>query len=178
MAIVDRLTHRIAVVLMAVAGLALMLMMIQMVVDVAMRNFFRRPIEGSLEIVSVYHMVAVVFLPLALVERRHEHITVDLLIHRLSPGTRRAVTVLGYVVCAIFFAVLSYQTLLDALEAFRINEILMSSIYITVWPAKFLLPIGFSLMLVQVLLHAWQAWSQPNFDPSPEQPDLSAHMTN
>jgi TRAP-type C4-dicarboxylate transport system permease small subunit len=171
MTIIDRITHRIALLLMGVAGIALMLMMVQMTVDVFMRNFFRSPIEGSLEIVSVYHMVAVVFLPLALVERRHEHITVDLLVRLLPTGVRRIITVLGYIVCAVFFGVFAYQSLLDALEAYRIGEILMSSIYVIVWPAKFLLPIGFGLMLVQVLLHAWQSAVDPDFDPTPQAPD-------
>ncbi len=178
MTIIDGLTRRLEQMLMAVAAVALMLMMVQMVVDVFMRNFFSRPIEGSLEIVSVYHMVAVVFLPLALVERRHEHITVDLLVQNLPTTFRRPLNVFGYLVCAVFFAVLTYQTFRDALQAFRIGEILMSSIYITVWPAKFLLPIGFSLMFVQVLLHAWQALTVPGFDPTPETPEISAQNAN
>jgi TRAP-type C4-dicarboxylate transport system permease small subunit len=174
----DRAVHRISQLLLAVAGLALMLMMVQMVVDVLMRNLLNRPIEGSLEIVSVYHMVAVVFLPLAIVERRHEHITVDLLVHSLPAGLRRYITVFGYLVCAVFFALLAYQTMIDALAAFAAGEILMSSIYVLVWPARFLLPIGFFLMLMQVVLHAWQAWTDPTFDPSPAAPGASAQLTN
>jgi TRAP-type C4-dicarboxylate transport system permease small subunit len=174
----DRVTDVLARLLMGIAIVALFLMMAQMVVDVAMRNFFRRPIEGSLEIVSVYHMVAVVFLPLALVERRHEHITVDLLVERLPLVLRRILMVIGYVVCAIFFALLTYQTAKDAWAAYEIGEILMSSIYITVWPAKFLLPIGFFVMLLQVLLHAWKAAIDPAFDPSPESPDMANQARN
>lgn len=178
MTTIDGITRRLEYLLMAVAAAALMLMMVQMTIDVFMRNFFSRPIEGSLEIVSVYHMVAVVFLPLALVERRHEHITVDLLVQNLHGGIRRALNVFGYLVCAVFCAVFTYQTLVDALRAFETGEILMSSIYITVWPAKFLLPIGFSLMFVQVLLHAWQAATDPHFEPTPDAPDISAQNMN
>jgi TRAP-type C4-dicarboxylate transport system permease small subunit len=178
MTAIDRAVHAVSRLLMAVAMLALILMMVQMVVDVAMRNFFRRPIEGSLEIVSVYHMVAVVFLPLALVERRHEHITVDLLVASLSPGIRRLLLVIGYIVSAIFFGLLTYQTSIDAIEAYNIGEILMSSIYITVWPAKFLLPIGFALMLLQVLLHVWRAATDPAFDPQPAAPDAVNQARN
>lgn len=174
----DRVTDVLARLLMGIAVLALFLMMAQMVVDVAMRNFFRRPIEGSLEIVSVYHMVAVVFLPLALVERRHEHITVDLLVERLPALARRVIMVIGYIVCAVFFALLTYQTAKDAYEAYNIGEILMSSIYITVWPAKFLLPIGFFVMLLQVILHAWKAATDPAFAPTPEAPDMANQARN
>jgi TRAP-type C4-dicarboxylate transport system permease small subunit len=174
----DRVTNVLARLLMGVAVVALFLMMVQVVVDVVMRNFFSRPIEGSLEIVSVYHMVAVVFLPLALVERRHEHITVDLLVDRLPAFARRIITVIGYIVCAVFFGLLTYQTSKNALDAYEIGEILMSSIYITVWPAKFLLPIGFFVMLLQVLLHAWKAATDPTFAPMPESPDIANQARN
>jgi len=174
----DRMTNALSRLLMGVAIVALFLMMVQMVVDVAMRNFFHRPIEGSLEIVSVYHMVAVVFLPLALVERRHEHITVDLLVELLPTLVRRFLMVVGYLVCTIFFGLLTYQTAKDAMEAYAIGEILMSSIYITVWPAKFLLPIGFFVMLLQVILHAWKAAIDPTFAPTPESPDMANQARN
>ena len=84
---IEKFIRAIALALAVVAGIALLLMMIQTVVDVTMNNLFGGPIEGNLEIMSVYHMVALVFLPLAIVELKHEHITVDLLV-RLFP-TRR-----------------------------------------------------------------------------------------
>lgn len=175
---IDKITEQLARLLMGIAGVALMLMMIQMVIDVLMRNFFHSPIEGSLEIVSGYHMVAVVFLPLALVERRHEHITVDLVVRMLGRRTQRVLMVLGYIVSAVFFGLLTYQTWIDAVASYASNEIMMSSIYITIWPAKFLLPIGFGLMLVQVLLHAWQALHDPDFDPTPASPEAAAEARN
>jgi TRAP-type C4-dicarboxylate transport system permease small subunit len=167
---IDRWTGRLSAALMFIAGIALMLMMIQMTVDVFMRNFFRSPIEGSLEIVSNYHMVAVVFLPLALVERRHEHITVDLFVGMMTAGAQRFVRIVGYIVCSVFFSLLTWQTGIDAFEAWERDELLMSSIYIILWPAKMLLPIGFGLMLMQVLLHAWKSMVSADFDPHAPMP--------
>ena len=175
---VERLITRISSALMVVAGIALLLMMSQMVVDVVMRLFFNRPIEGNLEIVSVYHMVAVVFLPLALVELGHQHISVDVVVQMFPKRVKRVVYVFGYLVCAVFFGVLGYQTLLDALESLRTGEILMSSIYVTIWPAKFLLPVGFALTFAAVLLHAWKAVTQPDFDPVPLDPTAAGEAKN
>ncbi len=75
---VSRLAWASAAVCSGVAALSLLLMMMQTVVDIVLRSAFNRPIEGNLEVVSLYHMVAVVFLPLALVELKHEHISVDM----------------------------------------------------------------------------------------------------
>ena len=166
--------RRIAMGLTIIAGVALLLMMVQTVVDVLMKNIFGAPIEGNLEIVSVYHMVAIVFLPLAIVELRHEHINVDLVVRLFPTGVRRLTDTLGYLVSAVFFGILTYQTWLDAVKAFRIDEILMTSILITIWPAKFSLPIGFAAVMLACLLHALRTATDPTFDPVPESPDLPA----
>jgi len=166
--------RRIAMGLTIIAGVALLLMMVQTVVDVLMKNIFGAPIEGNLEIVSVYHMVAIVFLPLAIVELKHEHINVDLLVRLFPTGVRRLIDTLGYLVSAVFFGILTYQTWIDAVKAFRIDEILMTSILITIWPAKFSLPIGFAAVMLACLLHALRTATDPTFDPVPESPDLPA----
>ena len=153
-----------------VAGVALILMMVQTVIDVVMKNVFGAPIEGNLEIVSVYHMVALVFLPLAIVELKHEHISVDLVVRLFPAPLRRTTETLSYLISALFFGILAWQTWLDAIEAWRIGEILMTSILITIWPAKFSLPVGFAAVMLASLLHAWQAATDPDFDPTPATP--------
>lgn len=161
----------LATTLAAISCVALLLMMLQTVADVAMKNLFGRPIEGNLEIVSVYHMVAIVFLPLALVELKHEHINVDLVVNLFPRGLRRVTDTLGYLVSTLFFGILAWQTGIDAVEAWEISEILMTSILITIWPAKFSLPIGFFAIMLACLLHAWRAATDPGFDPTPDSPD-------
>ena len=166
--------RRISMGLTMIAGVALLLMMAQTVIDILMKNFFGAPIEGNLEIMSVYHMVAIVFLPLAIVELKHEHINVDLLVRIFPSGLRRVTDTVGYLVSAVFFGMLTYQTWIDALKSFRIDEILMTSILITIWPAKFSLPIGFAAVMLACLLHTLRAATDPSFDPVPESPDLPA----
>lgn len=170
--LIEKWLRRVAILFAVVAGIALVLMMVQTVVDVVMKNLFGAPIEGNLEIVSVYHMVAIVFLPLALVELKHEHITVDLVVRHFPKGLRRFSDSFGYAVSAVFFGILAYQTWLDAVKAFRIDEILMTSILITIWPAKFSLPIGFAAVMLASALHAWRAATDPAFDPTPDSPNL------
>ena len=154
-----------------VAGAALLLMMVQTAADVFMANVFGRPIEGNLEIISTYYMVLVVFLPLALVELRHEHINVDLFVRLLPEGMRRSVNAFGYLVSALFFGILAFQTWNDAVHAWRIDEVRMGAIYVTIWPAKFALPLGFGAIMLAILLHAWKTIADPAFDPVPASPE-------
>jgi TRAP-type C4-dicarboxylate transport system permease small subunit len=92
----------------------------------------------------------------------------------MPPAMQRLVRIIGYLVCSIFFGLLTYQTGVDAFEAWERNELLMSSIFIILWPAKMLLPIGFGLMLVQVLLHAWKSMASADFDPHAPLPTAEA----
>ena len=98
--------RRLGNALAIVAGIALLLMMIQTVTDVAMGHLFGSPIEGSLEIISAYYMVMVVFLPLAMVELRHEHINADLFVRMLPKRLQRVIYVFGGLVCLAFFRML------------------------------------------------------------------------
>ncbi len=167
---VEWLIDRLAWALAVIAGVALVLMMLQMAADVFMANILGRTIRGNLEIISVYHMVLVVFLPLAFVERRHEHICVDLVIQLMPRLVQRIGLVIGYLLSAAFFAVLAYQTGHDAVRSYQIGEIMMGSRYVTIWPAKFALPIGFFAVMLPCLLHAWKAATDPDFDPVPASP--------
>lgn len=155
-------------ILIAAAGLALM--MIQTVADVVADNFWNHPIPGNLEVISVYHMVLVVFLPLAFVEWQHENIRVDLLWRIMPDWLQRAVLVLGYVVSAAFFAILAWRTWFDAMNALAKNEMMMGNVYVLIWPAKFVLPIGFAGICLVTLRHAVHAAIDPEFSAEPADP--------
>ena len=170
---VEKAIRGLAYSLALVAGFVVLLMMIQTAADVVSSNLLGRPIEGNLEIISTYYMVMVVFLPLAFVELRHEHINVDLVVQLLPDAVHRVILVFGYLVCAAFFGILAYQTWADAVNAWLINEVMMGSTYVTIWPAKFALPVGFFAIMLAVLLHAWKAFTDPDFKPVPENPETS-----
>ena len=168
---IDGAIKWLSYVLAAVGGVALVLMMVQTVADVVADQFFSRPIPGNLEVISVYHMVLVVFLPLAFIERRHEHIQVDLVYQLMPRALQRITLVLGYLLSAGFFGILTWRTWGDAMKALAKNEMLMGNVYVIIWPAKFVLPIGFGAIGLVVLLHAWRAATDATFVPKPPASD-------
>ncbi len=160
-----------AAIAATVAGLSLLLMMAQTVLDVVLRAGFNNPIEGNLEVVSLYHMVAVVFLPLALVELRREHICVDMFVTALPHRVQSGVYVFAQLVALTFLALLFYRTLIDALHATRIDEVVMGSALLVVWPAKWMLPVGFGAMMLAVAANAAAALAAlDTFDARPAAP--------
>lgn len=160
--------RRLATFLAAVAILSLFLMMLQTVIDVLASNLAGRPIPGNLEIISVYHMVLVVFLPLAFVELKKEPIAVDLVYRMLPKALQRWALVSSYLITATFFGILAWQTGADALRSFGMHEMIMGAVFLTIWPAKLALPIGFAAALLMVAGNAWQAATDPGFNPSPD----------
>jgi len=168
----EKIIKVLAHALTVAAAISLLMMMLQTVVDVLLNNLIGAPIEGNLEIISAYHMVLVVFLPLAYVELKHEHISSDIVVGLMSPRWRRAIYVFGALISCLFFAVLAWQTWLDALNSYEIKEVIMGSVYVEIWPSKFSLPIGFAAIFLVLVLHILKAITDPDFNPAPADPDV------
>tara|TARA_R100000935_G_C2840515_1_gene170736 strand:- start:1405 stop:1929 length:525 start_codon:yes stop_codon:yes gene_type:complete len=167
MKLFDVMVLRLSRILIFVAGVGLVLMMVQTTADVIADNFWHQPIPGNLEVISVYHMVLVVFLPLAFVEWQHENIQVDLLWGIMPSWLQRMSLLLGYLVSAAFFGILVRQTWIDAMNALSKNEMMMGNVYVLIWPAKFMLPIGFAGIFLVSLRHGLHTFVDPNFSPEP-----------
>lgn len=147
-----RLFEGFARLLSGLAGVALVLMMLHVVADVIMKFVFNLPIPGTLEVVAFYYMVAAVFLPLAYVELKGAHITVDLVFDRMPRVLQRVALALGFACSAGFFSILAYQTWLDAVEAYEVGEIVMGAVALPIWPSRFVLPLGFAIIALASII--------------------------
>lgn len=128
--------------------LAIGLMAIHVTVDVLLRSFVAQGIQGTTEIVAFYYMVAAVCLPLAWIERRDEHINVEMLYRALPNRGKRLLLLLGSLASASFFAIFTWRSWLDGVNAYSTNETMMGFAAIVIWPARFILPVSFALVVV------------------------------
>ena len=127
-----------------VLGCAFMLLMtLHITLDVVIRYFFSRGIPGTLEVVSFYYMVCAVFLPLAYVEAKGEHISVDVFTQRLPKNIQLALYVFACLLGLLYFGMLCYQSFLDAMRATQRKETAMANFRFYLWPSRWALPIGF-----------------------------------
>ncbi|QCO54703.1 TRAP transporter small permease [Pseudorhodobacter turbinis] len=145
-----KLTHG----LMLVGGLGIFLMMANITLDVVFKVFWNAPIQGTVEISSYYYMVAIVMLPMAMVEYDDEQISVDLLFNHFPDWLKRASLLVTFLATAIMLSIMTWRTGLDAVRAFNVGEVVMGSREIIVWPARCMLPIGFGLAAVAAMLRA------------------------
>ena len=146
-----RLILTINRVLMAFGALAVTAMMLLVFADAMSSYLLGRQIRNSFEIVALYMMVAIVFLPMGSVELSHEHITTDLVVQAMPPWARLGLYVLSQLIGAAFVALLCYQTALDALRSYGRNEMVMGTTMMIIWPSRFFLPVGFGFLVLCML---------------------------
>ncbi len=140
-------------VLAAISAVAAALMMLHITLDVILKELFNFPLPATFTIVSNYYMPAVVFLPLALAEKRQVHISVEVLVQFLRPRMQRMLAVLTWLIAAGIFCILMYQSWLDSLDKTTFGTFIMEQDYkVPIWPTFFLLPVGF-LAIVAVLVY-------------------------
>ena len=133
-------------------GVFIVLMMLQIVADVVGREMFGLPIDGTLEIVSFYYMVAVTFFPLAFVSHGEGHITVELFTRGLPRRGLAGLEVAVGLACLAFVVLFVYQTWIAALDSFETGEMWETSDdLITIWPSRFALPVGAALMGIYLI---------------------------
>lgn len=141
---------------MVIGAVALALMLVQINLDVAGKYLFSHPVPATLEMVTHFYMVAIVFLPIAAIERANGHIKVDLLVQFLP---KRVATVLASLMlwaATVYFAALSYRTSFDAIDKLDIGEYVMGTVAIPTWPARFVLPLGCGLTAVLLAYKGWR----------------------
>ena len=145
--------QKLANFLMLIAGFCLVLMMAHVGFDIALKLLLNKPLIGTLETVSYYYMVSVVFLPLAYIELRHEHVSVDLFFGMMSNKLKIIAYVFGGLLGISYLGIFAYQTTIDAIKASTEFETIMSNYLFYVWPSRWALPFGFLSFALAVLLN-------------------------
>ncbi|MDO5605003.1 MAG: TRAP transporter small permease subunit [Paracoccus sp. (in: a-proteobacteria)] len=137
-------------------GIFMVLMMLHIAAEVILR-YFGVVMHGTLEVVSFYYMVCVVFLPMGYVELRNEHIRVDLFAQMMPVSAQLALYVMACLLGLLFFGMLGWQTFQDAMRATRGGQTAMANFTFYIWPARWALPIGFAGLCCAVLANLMRA---------------------
>ena len=91
----DRLATLISRAVALAGGVAVALMTVHVTADVLFRHVFNRPLPGTLTMVTYFYMVIAAFAPLAFVERRGAHISVEVFTSLMPGRAVRIVSVLN-----------------------------------------------------------------------------------
>ena len=131
------------------------LMALHVVLDVGGRYIFNAPLPGTVEMVSHYYMVGVIFLPLAYVQSRRGHFVAEIFTQRMPPLVVAVLEAVVTLVTALLLAFLAWRTAAYALEFTQARESVQTAYFtIPTWPSRWLVPLGLGLMALYALVQA------------------------
>lgn len=157
---IDRFLELWSRALLALAVIAGLAMMIHVSVDVFARTALNAPLRQTNQMVAAYYMIAVAFLPIALLGKHDDHISVDVFTDAMRPWLRRVFAVFTTLLGMAYMVAFTWQSWISAARRTEQGEVLeISGGYMIVWPGRWLLPIAgaslflcFTLRLVRLLL--------------------------
>lgn len=137
----------VAVPLGILASLSTIVMMLGVSAEVIYRNISGKSIPGVLEL-SESALVATVFLGLAYAGVTGSHIAVDLLVDRLPAALARVLVAIAWILSAGTLMWFTYATFTRATAAFAKGESRMGLLEWPLWPARWIIVIGFVAFLL------------------------------
>lgn len=142
--------------LLSVTVIPIIGMMLHVTADVAMKFMFNSPIQGTLETVATYYMVATVVLPIAFIEWTRTPIMVDLFYNMFSRRVQKTVIAFALLLSTVAYAALTFNTLPAAIKAYEIHELVAGPVPFLVWPSRAMLPLTFLIAALVCALHLWR----------------------
>ena len=142
---------RLALWLLLLGTVGMIAAMLVGVADVVGTEFFGRPLLGTLEFTEST-MVLVVFGALAYAQERRAHIRVELLYGHVGPRGQSFMEAVTHIVAFIFFALVAWQGYVELVYSWEIKESTMGSVRFPLYPARTLLLIGMSLLLLRLAI--------------------------
>jgi len=127
-------------------GIAVVLMMVHITLDIVLRLFNLTP-PGTISIVSYYYMLVVAFVSLAFAEQRNAHISVEIFYDHFPRALQTLCCVVGSLLCLAVYGLMAMKSWDIALEKMAIQaKFIQGGSVIITWPGYFLLPVGFALI--------------------------------
>lgn len=146
------------------SGISILLMMIAGAADVFGTNLDviglrSRPIPATFEFMGAM-MVVTVFLAVSFAQHDRRHIRVELLVRRLPKFWRKAADVFQFALAAVVFGFIARFAWPAAIHGFNVGEYATGVINFPLWPARFVLAIGVTLMTIQCVFDVLGLFSE------------------
>ncbi|MBX3632007.1 MAG: TRAP transporter small permease [Simplicispira sp.] len=154
----DRWLWRMDYVFIAIAGLAVMAMMVLTAADVVMRYAFHQPIRWAFELVTQYLLIGSFFFAFSYTLRTNENVAVDYFARHIPLKVYHPLMGAGHLVAAVIFAGICWLSARDTYEAWLNNDALMGALIWPTWSAKVIVPIGAVALSLRLFHRAFAHW--------------------
>lgn len=140
---------------LVVAGLALIAMLGHVVLDVVLREV-HVPFSGTLEIVSFWYMVALVFLAIPVAQAHGHHIRVELFTAAVSLRVQQFIDTLVLLGCVALLVLFIWVSTEEALrQTDRLAVVEAGTGTLPVWPTRWMVPLSMATTALICLLQAF-----------------------
>lgn len=150
---VDRLFFKLEGVLALCSGVIILLLVLLSVANILGRWFFSLPVDGYIDWVE-QSMAFFAFLGIAFVQRQGAHIRMDMVIETLQRRPLWIAELLAVALMFVITSILIYGSFLHFLRAYQIGDSSLD-IDLPVWPAKLVVPLALSVLLLRLALQIW-----------------------
>ncbi|MEB8386487.1 TRAP transporter small permease [Rhodobacteraceae bacterium KMM 6894] len=161
-------------ILMIIGGTAILMMMLQICMDAGMRTLASSSVPGTLEIVSFYYMVAVVFLPLAYIQLHRGHVIIELFTSGLRPRTVSFIDGLVYSFAAFAMGYFTMAAFNKAVAMTNLGEFVLGVILVFTWPARWFVVVGTGLMSIVYAFSALEEFIKAFGRGSPDETHITS----
>lgn len=144
-------------------GIALMMMAIHVSLDAFGKYLLSTPIPATLEVVAYYYMPAVAALPIAYVQTRGGHVSVEMLFNYFPGWLQRVTLVVNDVISLAFVSLITWLALREGVRKFEIGEYMFGEYPLIIWPGRFIFTAGLLLMSLILLVSIISAFMTPWF---------------
>lgn len=138
------------------ASVALLLVMVAVSADAALRYALNRPIAGTLEGVELL-LVLAVYAGLARTQAERGHIAVSLLSDRLAGRPRAALAGLASVLALALFGAIAWATGQMAVRSWQMGEYSAGLVAFPLYPSRCLVTLGCLCLCLQLLVELARA---------------------
>jgi TRAP-type C4-dicarboxylate transport system permease small subunit len=128
------------------AEVTVALMMLHIIADVFARSVLGVQFEGTLETVANWYMIGTVFLPLALIAARGEHLAAEIFTARLPARAQAVLATFAALLTFLLCAAVVWYAAGDAWNATaRGDRVELTRSFLYIWPMKWLVVLGYGL---------------------------------
>jgi len=154
MTALDKVSHYLNRALIWIAGCFLAAMILLTCANVLLRIIWK-PVAGTFELMGYFAAVAMAF-ALGYTQVKRGHIAVDIVVLGFSKKTQRILNYINYLICIIFFAIVSWQISKYAMTLLETGEV-TETLQIIYYPFTYGVALGcaaLSLVFLTDLLKA------------------------
>ena len=134
------------------SAVAVFLIMVIVVADVALRYLLNAPLPWSFDLISIYLMGAAFFLSVSHTLRLEHHVNVDIAYQGFPLTVRRLLKLVGWVASALLFGWIVWLAAATAFDRYTKGDVIVGAYTWPTWIPAAIAALGFGAMVVRLAL--------------------------